>query len=43
LQEIAAMDENKKDIRAFISNLWFFLFYFLILVMIASFGIIAEA
>lgn len=34
--------DDKKDISLFIKNIWFFLFYFALLLMIASFGIIAE-
>jgi hypothetical protein len=36
------MDE-RKDIALFIKYIWFFLFYFILLLMIASFGIIAES
>jgi len=35
--------EGRKDISLFIKYVWFFLFYFLLLLMIASFGIIAES
>jgi hypothetical protein len=34
---------ERQDISLFLKNLWFFLFYFLVLLMIASFGLIAEA
>lgn len=36
------MDE-REEINSFMSNLWFYVFFFLILLMIASFGMIAEA
>lgn len=35
--------EGRKDISLFIKNIWFFLFFFALLLMIASFGIIAES
>jgi hypothetical protein len=35
--------EDRKDISLFIKNIWFFLFYFALLLLIASFGIIAES
>lgn len=35
--------EGRKDISLFIKNTWFFLMFFLLLLMIASFGIIAES
>jgi hypothetical protein len=35
--------EGRKDISLFIKNVWFFLMYFLLLLLIASFGIIAES
>jgi hypothetical protein len=35
--------EMREDIRRFLKSLWFFVFYFAILLMIASFGMIAEA
>jgi hypothetical protein len=34
--------EDRKDISLFLKYVWFFLFYFALLLMIASFGIIAE-
>lgn len=35
--------EDRKDISLFIKYVWFFLFYFSLLLLIASFGIIAES
>ena len=35
--------DSQNDVSMFMKNLWFFLFYFLLLIMIASFGLIAEA
>lgn len=35
--------ESRKDISLFIKNVWFFAFYFALLLLIASFGIIAES
>jgi hypothetical protein len=35
--------DSQNDVTVFMKNLWFFLFYFLLLIMIASFGLIAEA
>lgn len=35
--------EGRKDISLFIKYAWFLLFYFFLLLMIASFGIIAES
>jgi hypothetical protein len=35
--------DDRKDISLFIRNVWFFLMYFALLLMIASFGIIAES
>jgi hypothetical protein len=35
--------EDKHDISLFLKNVWFFLLYFGLLLMIASFGIIAES
>lgn len=34
--------EGRKDIQMFLKYVWFFLFYFALLLLIASFGIIAE-
>jgi hypothetical protein len=34
---------EKLDINLFLKNLWFFLFYFILLLLIASFGTVAEA
>jgi hypothetical protein len=34
---------EKLDISQFLKNLWFFLFYFILLLLIASFGTVAEA
>lgn len=34
--------ERAQEVSMFIKNVWFLLFYFLMLLMIASFGIIAE-
>lgn len=34
---------EKSDISLFLKNVWFFLFYFMLLLMIASFGLVAEA
>lgn len=31
-----------QDVSVFIKNIWFLLFYFLLLLTIASFGLIAE-
>jgi len=35
--------EGRQDISRFIKHTWFFLFYFALLLLIASFGIIAES
>lgn len=35
--------ENREDINLFMKNVWFFLFYFFLLLLIASFGLVAEA
>mgnify|MGYP005730767727 CR=1 FL=1 len=35
--------KNDEDVKRFIDNLWFYAFFFVLLVMIASFGLIAEA
>ncbi len=35
--------DGRKDISLFIHYVWFFLFYFALLLLIASFGIIAES
>ena len=38
------LDETKAhDISMFMKTVWFFLFYFALLLIIASFGIIAES
>ncbi len=34
--------DKREDISLFLKNVWFFLFYFALLLMIASFGLIAE-
>jgi hypothetical protein len=34
---------DKADIQLFLKNVWFFLFYFVLLLLIASFGTVAEA
>jgi hypothetical protein len=34
---------EKQDIALFLKNIWFFVFYFVILLLIASFGTVAEA
>ena len=34
---------ERTDITRFLKNVWFFLFYFALLLLIASFGIIAES
>lgn len=34
---------ERKDISLFLKNVWFFLFFFALLMMICSFGIIAES
>jgi hypothetical protein len=34
---------EKMDISQFIKNIWFFVLYFVILLLIASFGTVAEA
>lgn len=39
----ADMVNAEETVNHFMKNLWFFLFYFLLLLMIASFGLIAEA
>jgi hypothetical protein len=39
----AGPDAREQEIAQFLNNLWFFLFYFALLLMIASFGLIAEA
>jgi hypothetical protein len=36
-------EKQQEDVTMFMKNLWFFLFYFLLLLMIASFGLVAEA
>lgn len=33
---------KNQEVNRFMSQVWFFLFYFILLVVIASFGIIAE-
>lgn len=50
MTEKAAMSKDtmtdpvqRHDISLFLKNLWFYLFYFAMLLMIASFGIIAES
>ena len=35
--------EKREDIDLFLKNVWFFLFYFIVLLLIASFGLVAEA
>lgn len=40
---MAKPDKQTDEVSLFMKNLWFFLFYFAILLMIASFGLIAEA
>lgn len=35
--------EDRQDVTMFIKNAWFFLFFFMVLLMIASFGLIAES
>ena len=35
-------DKAQPDVTLFVKKLWFFLFYFALLLMIASFGLIAE-
>jgi hypothetical protein len=35
--------EDRPDISLFIKNVWFFLFFFMVLLLIASFGLVAEA
>lgn len=35
--------DNRHDITLFIKNVWFFLFFFAVLLLIASFGLVAEA
>lgn len=37
------MTEPRADITLFIKNVWFFLFFFALLMLIASFGLVAEA
>jgi hypothetical protein len=37
------MTDNRQDITLFIKNVWFFLFFFALLLLIASFGLVAEA
>ena len=34
--------ERATEVSAFIKNIWFLVLYFLLLLMIASFGLIAE-
>lgn len=34
---------DKPDVSMFLKQLWFYAFFFIVLLMIASFGIIAEA
>ncbi len=36
------MEKNREEVSLFMKNLWFFLLYFALLLMIASFGLIAE-
>lgn len=38
----AAAEGDRPDISMFLKNVWFFLFFFALLLMIASFGLIAE-
>lgn len=38
----AIEQQDRQDITHFLKNVWFFLFYFVLLLMIASFGLIAE-
>lgn len=35
--------DDKSDIGIFIKNIWFFLAFFFLMLLIASFGLIAEA
>lgn len=35
-------EKTGMEINIFLKNVWFFLFYFALLLMIASFGMIAE-
>lgn len=35
--------EKQYEVEMFFKNLWFFLIYFLLLLTIASFGMVAEA
>lgn len=34
--------QQSSKVSLFVQNLWFFTFYFILLLMIASFGMIAE-
>jgi len=36
------MDNEKKDVSLFIKYIWFYTFFFVMVLMIASFGLIAE-
>jgi hypothetical protein len=36
-------EQQRPDISLFLKNVWFFLFYFALLLLIASFGLVAEA
>lgn len=37
-----AAELQQQNVNRFVKNLWFFGFYFVMLLMIASFGLIAE-
>lgn len=35
--------DNEQEVGLFIQNVWFLLFFFTLMILIASFGLIAEA
>lgn len=37
------MAEKREEVGIFMKNLWFYLLFFVLLLMIASFGLIAES
>lgn len=40
---MAVKKVEKDNVAVLIDNVWFYLFFFICLIMIASFGLIAEA
>jgi hypothetical protein len=41
-KKLSPEELQQKEVTKFVKNLWFFSFYFIMLLMIASFGLIAE-